>query len=121
MKWLRDYMLTDAAINAKSPLMNVGEYAFISALESMVEINAETTIKGKAHSEKDSIAEIQVYLNDSLLSQTSDSMFELKWTPSVAGDYTFTMKVLNSADSIIFQRSCVIRAYEPSTPFRESP
>ncbi|HOC87751.1 MAG: endo-1,4-beta-xylanase [Prolixibacteraceae bacterium] len=121
LKWLRDYMLTDAAINAKSPLMNVGEYAFISALESMVEINAETTIKGKAHSEKDSIAEIQVYLNDSLLSQTSDSMFELKWTPSVAGDYTFTMKVLNSADSIIFQRSCVIRAYEPSTPFRGEP
>ncbi len=121
LTWLREYMLTDAAVNAKSPLMNIGEYAFISALANMVKINTEATIKGKAHSEKDSIAEIRVYLNDSLVSQTTDSMIEVKWTPSVADYYTFTMKVLNSADSIIFERSCVVRAYEPSTPFRKEP
>ena len=36
LKWLREYMLTDAAINAKSPLMNVGLYAYISASASSV-------------------------------------------------------------------------------------
>src|SRR5512133_1037580 len=45
----------------------------------------------------------------------------LKWTPTVAGNYTFTMKALNSADSLIFERSCTIKAYEPSTPFKEQP
>ena len=48
-------------------------------------------------------------------------MFELNWTPTVADDYTFTMMVLNSADSIIFERSCTVTAYEPSTPFNEEP
>jgi len=121
LKWLREYMLTDAAINAKSPLMNIGEYAFISASANMVEINTEATIKGKAHSENDSIAKILVYMDDSLVSQSTDSMIELKWTPTVADDYTFTMKALNSADSLIFERSCVVRAYKPSTPFNEEP
>ncbi|MBN2173160.1 MAG: endo-1,4-beta-xylanase, partial [Bacteroidales bacterium] len=51
LEWLREYMLTDAAINAKSPLMNVGGFAYISASANLVEINTEVTIKGKAHSE----------------------------------------------------------------------
>jgi GH35 family endo-1,4-beta-xylanase len=121
LKWLREYMLTDAAINAKSPLMNVGEYAYITASASMVAINTEATIKAKAYSEKDSIKEILVYVNDSLLSKSTESSLELKWTPTVAGNYTFTMKVLNSADSIIFEKSCTAEAYEPSTPFKAEP
>lgn len=121
MKWLRDYMLTDAAINAKSPLMNVGEYAYITVSENLVKINTETTIKGKAHSVNDSIAEILIYVNDSLLIQSTDSVIEINWTPTVANDYTLTMQVLNTSDSIIFERSAMVKAYEPSTPFKEEP
>lgn len=121
LQWLREYMLTDAAINAKSPLMNVGEYAYITTSANMVEINTETTIRAKAYSENDSIAEMLIYVNDSLLSQSADSMLELTWTPIVADNYTFTLKVLNNADSIIFEKSCMLRVYEPSTPFNEEP
>lgn len=121
MKWLREYMLTEAAITAKSPLMNVGKYAYITASATMVQINTEATIKAKAYSENDSIAEILVYVNDSLLSQVSGSSVELKWNPAIVGNYTFTMKVLNSADSIIFEKSCSARAFEPSTPFKQEP
>ncbi|MBN2262747.1 MAG: endo-1,4-beta-xylanase [Prolixibacteraceae bacterium] len=121
LKWLREYMLTDAAINAKSPLMNVGQYAYITASANMVEINTEATIKAKAYSENDSIAQILVYVNDSLLSTSNELALELNWTPTLAGSYTFTMKVLNSADSIIFEKNCTLKAYEPSTPFRDEP
>jgi hypothetical protein len=121
LKWLREYMLTDAAINAKSPLMNVGQYAYITASANMVEINTEATIKAKAYSENDSIAQILVYVNDSLLSTSTELALELNWTPTLAGSYTFTMKVLNSADSIIFEKNCTLKAYEPSTPFRDEP
>lgn len=121
LKWLREYMLTDAAINAKSPLMNIGQYGYITASPSVVQINTEAIIKAKAFSENDSIAEVLVYVNDSLLSKSTESSFELKWIPTVAGNYTFTMKVLNSADSIIFEKSCVADAYEPSTPFKAEP
>lgn len=121
LKWLREYMLTDAAINAKSPLMNVGQYAYITASANMVEINTEATIKAKAYSENDSIAQIQIYVNDSLLSQSTESALELNWIPTIAGSYTFTLKVLNSADSLLFEKNCTLKAYEPSTPFKDEP
>lgn len=121
LTWLREYMLTDAAINAKSPLMNVGEFAFITASSNLVEINTEATIRGRAQSENDSILEIQIYVNDSLLIESTDSLVEVSWTPIVADDYTFTMKVLNSADSLIFERNLIVTAYEPSTPFNDEP
>jgi GH35 family endo-1,4-beta-xylanase len=121
LKWLRDYMLTEAAINAKSPLMNVGEYAYITASSAMVQINTETTIMAKAYSTKNNIAKIQVTVNDAPLSTSTETSLSLKWTPTVAGNYTFTMKALNSADSLIFEKSCVVKVYEPSTPFKEQP
>ena len=121
MKWLREYMLTDVAINAKSPLISVGKYAYITAAASMVAINTETTIKAKAYSESDSIAKILVYVNNVLLIDSTASSLELKWKPTVAGDYTFKMKVLNSADSLIFEKTCTTKAYEPSTPFKAAP
>lgn len=121
LKWLREYMLTDAAINAKSPLKNVGGWAYITASESMVAINTEATIKAKAYSEKDNIAKMLVYVNDLLLIDSTASSLELKWKPTVAGTYTFKLKVFNGADSLLFEKTCTAKAYEPSTPFKTVP
>jgi GH35 family endo-1,4-beta-xylanase len=121
LKWLREYMQTDAALNAKSPLLDVGKYAFISASSNKVEINTETTITAKAFSDEDNISEIVVYVNDSLLAESTEPSIDLKWTPVVADDYTFSLKVLNSSDSIIIEKSCVVSAFEPSSPFNEVP
>lgn len=121
LTWLREYMLTDAAINAKSPLMNIGQYGYITASSSVVQINTEATIKAKAYSDNDSIAEILVYVNDSLLSKSNESSLELKWTPTLAGNYSFTMKVLNNADSIILEKNCLVKVFEPGTPFKGEP
>lgn len=120
LKWLREYMLTDAAINAKSPLMNVGLYAYISASASSVLINTETTITVKTNG-NDSIAKLQVYVNDSLLSESTETTLELKWTPTATGDYTFKTKLLNSSDSVILEKSCMVKVYEPSKPFKGEP
>jgi hypothetical protein len=57
-------------------------------------------------------------VNDSLICDTTKSSFDLKWKPTIADTFTFKMKVLNEADSLIFEKSCVINAYEPSTPFK---
>jgi len=121
LTWLREYMLTDAAINAKSPLMNIGKYAYITPSASMVAINTEATIKAKAYSEKDIIAKMKVYVNDVLMGESTQSSLELKWTPTVAGTYTFKLKVYNAADSLLFEKTCTAKAYEPSTPFKTIP
>jgi len=121
LKWLREYMLTEAAINAKSPLMNVGEFAYITASSSMVKINTEATITAKAISTKYDITKVEVYANDVLLSTSTEPSVNVKWTPTVAGNYTFTMKALNSADSLIFEKTCTAKAYEPSSPYKTEP
>lgn len=121
LTWLRDYMATDVAINAKSPVISIGKYAYITASASNVKINTEVTIKAKAYSKNDSIAKILVYLNGSLLSTSTASPLELKWTPTVADTFTFIMKVLNSADSLITEKSCVVKVYGLNTPFKGEP
>ena len=121
MIWLREYMLTDAAINAKSPLMNLGKYAYITPSASMVEINTQAIIKAKAYSEKDVIAKMKVYVNDVLVLDSATSSLELKWKPTVVGNYTFKLKVFNGADSLLFEKTCTAKAYAPSTPFKTLP
>ena len=121
LTWLRDYMLTDAAINAKSPLINLGEYAYITPSAGLVAINTEATIKAKAYSEKNNISKMMVYVNNVLLIDSTTSSLELKWKPTVAGSYTFKLKVFNSADSLLFEKTCPAKAYEPSTPFKTIP
>lgn len=121
LKWLREYMETDVAINATSPIISVGKYAYITASANVVELNTEVTIKAKAYSEKDTIGQIQVYLNGSLLGESTESSLELKWTPTVVDKNTFTMKVLNTAGSIIIEKNCVVSVVEPNTPFKSEP
>ncbi len=121
LKWLREYMLTDVAINAKSPMKNVRGYAYITSSTNMIEVNTETTIKGKAQSYDGAIKEILVYVNNTLLTSIPDSSFELTWTPISARYDTISMKVYNVAGRVIFEKSCVLRAYEPSTPFKDTP
>jgi len=121
LTWLRQYMLTDVAINAKSPLITLGKYAFINPSAGLVAINTEATIKAKAYSEKDIIAKMKVYVNDVLFVDSTASSLELKWKPTVAGTYTFKLKAYNGADSLLFEKTCTAKAYVPSTPFKTVP
>ena len=121
LTWLREYMQTDAALNAKGPGINVSEYAFVSAKKSMVEINNTTTITGKASSEDKTIAEIAIYLNGELMKKTDKSPIELDFTPSEKGNYTFEMIVKDDKGEEMFKKTCSIKAYEPAKPYKGTP
>lgn len=125
LKWLREYMMTDAAINAKSPLIDVAsDYAFISPSANVVLIGDEATIKAKASSSEE-IAEVRVYKGfdgDTVLFAKADtSAIDLTWTPVEKGDFTFKLQVLSSVSSTLFERSCTIKACEPAKPFHGTP
>ena len=125
LKWLREYMMTDAAINAKSPLIDVAsDYAFISPSANVVLIGDEATIKAKASSSED-IAEVRVYKGfdgDTVLFAKADtSAINLTWTPIEKGDFTFKLQVLSSVSSTLFERNCTIKACEPAKPFHGTP
>ena len=125
LKWLREYMQTDEAINAKSPLINVAsDYAFVSPQSSIILMGESTTIKGKASSANDSIVEVRVYKGfngDTVLHAKADtSVIDFEWEPIEPGTYTFIMKA-RSVSSTLFERECKVKACEPARPFKNTP
>lgn len=123
LQWLREYMQTDAALNAKSPLISVAsDYAFISTSANVVLIGDTATIKAKANCDSTPVAEMRIYVDSTnLIAKADTTSIELKWSPLEKGDYTFTLKALSSVSSTIFERSCSIKACEPAKPFHGTP
>jgi len=126
LKWLREYMLTDTAITAKSTLVRgARDYAFISPSESTIMIGDKTIIKGRSSSANDEIAEVRVYKgfngDTALCAKFETSAIEFEWSTLVPGDYTFKMQVLSSVSSTLFEKFCSVKACEPAKPFHGTP
>ena len=122
LKWLREYMQTDAAKNAKSPLIKpASDYAYMTATPDVALIGDKTTIVGKASSADSTIAEIRLYCDNSLVAKFDTSAFNYEWSPLEVGNYNFKMQVLTSVSTTLFERSCTIKGCEPAKPFNGKP
>ena len=120
--WLREYLQTDAAINAKSPLINVAsDYAFLTPQSSIILMGDSTNIKGKASSADSTITKIQLYCDSTLVATADTSVINFTWKPIKPGTYTFTMKAFGSVSSTLFERDCTVKACEPAKPFNGKP
>ena len=95
MTWLRDYMKTDAAINAKSPYpgmkKRVGVYVKPLALKvaagDPLPIKVRTFITNAAKEEKEDIAieKVELYVNDELLTTMTEEPYVTEYTPATSG------------------------------------
>ena len=95
MTWLRDYMKTDAAINAKSPYpgmkKRVGVYVKPLALKvaagDPLPIKVRTFITNAAKEEKEDIAieKVELYVNDELLTTMTKEPYVTEYTPATSG------------------------------------
>ncbi len=95
MTWLRDYMKTDAAINAKSPYpgmkKRVGVYVKPLALKvaagDPLPIKVRTFITNAAKEEKEDIAieKVELYVNDELLTTMKEEPYVTEYTPATSG------------------------------------
>lgn len=115
LEWLREYMLTDDAIDAKAPT-NASNYAILYASPAKIEVGSTSTIKAKAKSDSCKITEMQLYLNDTLLTTADTSAFSYQWESTIASDNLFTMKVFGSVSNtttLLFEKNCTITVYEP--------
>lgn len=117
LTWLREYMQTDAAINAKSPLISSKGFAFVSASSSTTLIGNDVTIKGKAANDTLPVDNIQLFVDSTtLLASYDTSRFEFVWKPVKAGTYKFTMKAY-SVSTTVYEKSCTVKACEPGKPY----
>ena len=95
MTWLRDYMKTDAAINAKSPYpgmkKRVGVYVKPLALKvaagDPLPIKVRTFITNAAKEEKEDIAieKVELYVDDDLLTTMTEEPYVTEYTPATSG------------------------------------
>ncbi|MBR2195079.1 MAG: endo-1,4-beta-xylanase [Salinivirgaceae bacterium] len=122
LKWLREYLQTDAAINAKSPLINVAsDYAFLTPQSNIILMGDSTVIKGKASCADTAIAEIRLYCDSTLIAKVDTSVIEYLWKPIEPGAFTFKMQAFSSVSSTLFERDCTVKACEPAKPFHGTP
>lgn len=122
LQWLREYMQTDAAKNAKSPIIKpASDFAYMSASANTILINDKVKLTGKSSSTDNTIAEVRLYCNSELIEKFDTSSFIYEWSPIAIGDYNFTMQVLSSVSSTLFEKTCSVKACEPAKPFNGKP
>lgn len=116
LQWLREYLQTDAAINAKSPMISSAGFAFVSASKSTALLGTDVTIKGKATNDTLPIDNIKLFVDNELLASFDTSSFEYLWKPMVADTHVFVMRAY-SVSTTVYEKSCSVKACEPGKPY----
>lgn len=117
LQWLREYMQTDAAKNAKSPYPGMKKEASLyvkpQALRVAagqpvpIEVNAAMRTKG--------IQKIDFYVNDELVETMTEAPFALEYTPTEKGKYQLKA-VLTADDGTTYERLSNITAFSQRSP-----
>ena len=119
LQWLREYMQTDAAKNAKSPFPGMKKEASlyvkpqalrVAAGEPVpIEVNAALRTKG--------IQKIDFYVNDELVETMTEAPFALEYTPAEKGKYQLKA-VLTADDGTTYERLSNITAFSQRSPHK---
>ena len=122
MTWLREYMKTDAAKNAKSPFPGMKKEAsvYIKPASLKVEKNVTTTIFVRAKMRTKTIDKVKLYAKGSLIATLSEAPYEVKYTPTSLGDVELKA-VVTTTDGNTYTRYGMINVCNPRTPFRNTP
>lgn len=117
--WLENYMKTDAAKNAKSPII-IGQKGGVTA---DVKLSAETitegeevTITATAESKSGKITHIDIFANDELLVNKWVAPYVWTFTPEKAGKYTIKVTAYDDQDKSRSASTDLI-VFEPQKPF----
>lgn len=118
MKWLREYMATDAAKNAKSPFCGGGS-ATIELSSSMIQLGDSVKITATAKMSAE-VDHIDFYAGDELLVHKYVSPYEWYFTPSSTGTYTITIVAFDKAGNEI-EKSAELTVCDARAPFKGTP
>ena len=119
MTWLREYMASDAAKNAKSPFPGMVKEASVYVKcwpltitkGDVVPITVDASLKTKT------IDHIDIYVNDKFHCRLTEAPFETSYPSTTAGRYE-VKAIVTATDSTKFERLSGFKAYNPRTPFK---
>ena len=119
LQWLREYMQTDAAKNAKSPFPGMKKEASLYVKPQALRVAAgePVPIEVSAAMRTKSIQKIDFYVNGELVETMTEAPFALEYTPAQKGKYQLKA-VLTADDGTTYERLSNITAFSQRSPHK---
>ena len=119
MEWLREYMASEPAKNAKSPFPGMKKEASIYVKPASIKVtqNDVVPIEIRASLRTKTIDHIDFYINDQLYTTFTEEPYKLEYTPTERKKYNLKA-VVTATDGTTFERLSSITAYEPRGTFK---
>lgn len=122
MTWLREYMQTDAAKNAKSPFPGMYKEASVyikpSALKVKKDDEMQITVRASMCTKE--IEKVELYVKDELVATMTEAPYVANYTPCVSGEHEMKA-VVTCTDGSTYDRISCFRAYGYRAPFLGTP
>lgn len=120
MEWLREYMQTDAAKNAKSPFPGMVKEAsvYIKPATTKATINETLNIAINASLKTKTIDHIDFYIKGQLHSTLTEAPYVVEYTPATTGRYDLKAVVV-ATDGTEYERLGGFNAYKPRAPYKD--
>ena len=120
MTWLREYMATDAAKNAKSPFPGMVKEASVYVKPAAIAVTKgdAVPVTVRASLKTKTIERIELYVNDKLLSTMTEAPYAAEFTPETTGKYNLKA-IVYATDGTTFERLSGVTAYNPRTPYED--
>ena len=120
MTWLREYMGTDAAKNAKSPFPGMVKEASVYVKPAAIAVTkgeaVPVTVRARLKTKE--IDHIELYVNNTLQATMTEAPYSTEFTPETPGKYNLKA-IVYAKDGTTFERLSGVTAYEPRSPYKE--
>lgn len=122
MTWLREYMQTDAAKNAKSPFPGMVKEAsvYIKPGTTTPTKGEPFTITVRTRMKTKTIDHIDFYVKNQLYTTLTEAPYTVEYTPAATGKYDLKAVVVTT-DGTEYQRIGAFTAYNPRSPYKNKP
>jgi len=119
MTWLREYMATDAAKNAKSPFPGMVKEASVYVKPSAISVTKGDTmsITVRARLKTKTIDHVDLYVKNKLYTTLTEAPYTVDYVPTALGKYALKAVVV-ADDSTKYERLSNFTAYNPRAPYK---
>lgn len=116
MTWLREYMQTDKAKQAKSPFPGMQKEASVYVRPQSLRVPKDepTTIEVRAAMRTKTIASVDLYINNALHQTINEAPYVVEYTPVTEGKHTLKA-VVTTTDGTTYERLSSVTVYQQDT------
>ena len=120
MTWLREYMGTDAAKNAKSPFPGMVKEASVYVKPAAIAVTKGETVPVtvRARLKTKEIDHVELYVNNTLQATMTEAPYSTEFTPENDGKYNLKA-IVYATDGSTYERLSGVTAYEPRSPYKD--